>query len=295
MQNKALEKRTALLELEQKAGVAQTAVQEQMKADLEKARQELAKVTSALTEAQNRGEAARLKKEEAEKRAAQLEQAGKSKDAEKARAEAAESNLAMLAEKAKSEAARRQQVEAENLELQKRMAMLEVKANEALKGNDAAIKLQKELEQARDEVRIARQLTQASEARSEAAKLAVSEAETRQQTAERQAQAVLAKINENTKDPEAHKEIARLQAEAEKYKKLLEQATKDRLFADISANSFEDELASSEVEYNKKWSRPLGKRPTRKMRLKDLLQIDEAKELPELPPGPAPDPASTPK
>lgn len=296
IQNKALEKRAALLELEQKAGVAQSAAsQDQMKADLEKARQELARVNGALSEAEARGEAAKKKKDEAEKRAAVAESAGKSQDAAKARAEAAESNAAMLAERAKSAEARRQQVEAENQELQKRMALLEVKANEALKGNDAALKLQKELEQARDELRIARQLTQASEARSEAAKLAVSEAETRQQTAERQAEAAQAKIDQKTKDPESERMIARLQAEADKYKQLLEDATKQRLSAEILMKGAESELAVSEKAYSQKWDNAMGKRPTRKRRLSDLLQIDEIHELPELPPSPAPAPANTPK
>ncbi len=290
-QNKALEKRAALLELERQAGVAQSsASQDQMKAELEKARQELAKVSSALTESEARGEAAKKKKDEAEKLAMTLEQAGNSQAAAKARADAAESQAAVLAEKAKSAEARRQQVEAENKELQKRMALLEVKANESLKGNDAAAKLQKELEQARDEVRIARQLTQASEARSEAARLAVSEAETRQQTAERQAQAAQAKINQKSKDPDSEREIARLQAEAERYKQLLEDATKQRLSAEIQMRGAESDLASSEKEYSKKWESSMGKRPTRKRRLSDLLQIEEAHELPELPPNPAPAP-----
>lgn len=295
IQNKALEKRAALLEMEKQAGLSQnTTAQEQMKAELEKARQELAKVSSALAESEAKVEVSRKKKEEAEKLAAQLEAAGKSKDAEKARMEAAENASAMLAEKAKSEATRRQQVEAENQELQKRMAMLEVKANEGLKGNEAAAKLQKELEQARDEVRLARQMTQASEARAESAKMAVSEAETRQQQAEKQAQAALAKVNENSKDPESQKEIGRLLAETERYKQLLIEATRQRVAAEANAKQTQSDLASSEVDYKKKHNVDF-KKPKGMMKWGDLLQYreNEAQSLPD--PDPAPNPAPAPK
>ena len=294
IQNKALEKRAALMEMERQAGISQSSAgQEALKADLEKARVELQKVSLALNESEGRAEAARKKKEEAELRATQLESLGKSKDAEKARAEALESSSAMLAERAKAENTRRLQVEAENQELLKRMALLEVKANEGLKGNEAAQKLQKELDQARDEVRVARQLTQASEARAEAAKMAVAEAETNKQSAEREAQAALARANSNTASPEVQKEISRLTGEAEKYKKLLEEAKQERLSADLSAKKAESSLAGSEREFEKKWSgRPLGNRPTRKTKLIDIMRVvdDEATEL--RPQAPAPSPES---
>ncbi|MFN8611524.1 MAG: caspase family protein [Vulcanimicrobiota bacterium] len=288
IQNKALEKRAALLELEKQAGLTQnTAAQDQMKAELEKARQELARVAAALADSEAKVEASRKKKEEAEKLAAQLEAAGKTKDAEKARTEAAENLAAMQAERAKSEATRRQQVEAENQELQKRMAMLEVKANEGLKGNEAAARLQKELEQARDEVRLARQMTQASEARAESARMAVSEAETRQQQAERQAQAALAKVNTSATDPESQKEIGRLLAETERYKQLLIEATRQRVAAEANAKQTQSELASSEVDYRKKHNVDF-KKPKGMLKWGQLLQIEEAQELPDPTPGPTP-------
>jgi hypothetical protein len=283
IQNKALEKRAALLEMEKQAGLSQnTAAQEQMKSELEKARQELAKVTAALAESDAKVEVARKKKEEAEKLAAQLEAAGKSKDAEKARIAAAESAAAMLMEKANSEAARRQQVEAENQELQKRMAMLEVKANEGLKGNEAAAKLQKELEQARDEVRLARQLTQASEARADAAKLAVSEAESRKQTAEKQAQAALAKVNENVKDPESQREIARLLTETEKYKQLWQEAKNQRVAADVTVKQMDSDVRQTSKDFEAKHGPQALKRLKGMPSIRDILQLkdDEATELP---------------
>jgi hypothetical protein len=283
LDNRSLQAQMALLEMQRKAGVGQSQDVEKLKQELESAKQSLSQCNQALALAESQAEAARKKRDEAEGRAQQLAQTGQSLEADKARAEAKESNLVLLAEKARAEEARRIQVEAENQALQKRLALLDVQPTGMLKGNEAAEKLQKELEEVREEMQLARRQSQASEARARAARLELEEAETRRQAAQSMAQASSV---QNPSDPQAQKELAFLRAETEKYKQLLAQAERGRQEATQGVLSAESDLASSQAQFQKKWKRVGGsKNPNGKGRLMDILKLDSGTEAQELPPA----------